>query len=132
MIGTVSGTGAIGTFGASQGPASVSTQDFLQVLVKELTTQDPLDPLDQGELVQQLIGLQTLDHISALTTSLTGFRLFLQATAGSVLLGKTVKADLPGGGTVEGLVSRVILQGGQASVVIGTETVPLDSIREIA
>ena len=76
--------------------ASVTRDQFLQILVTELTTQNPMDPLDNGEFMQQLVGLQSLEQTAALTDSLKSFERFIQMSTASNLIGQTIKG-LTGG-----------------------------------
>ena len=116
--------------GAS-GRASMSRDQFLKILVAELTTQDPLEPLDNSEFMQQLVGMQSLEQSAALTDSLKSFQSFMEMSAGSGMIGKTVKGLTASGGTVEGVVSRVTMEAGNVNLVVGSQKLSIASITEI-
>ena len=111
--------------------ASVTRDQFLQILVTELTTQNPMDPLDNGEFMQQLVGLQSLEQTAALTDSLKSFERFMQMSTASNLIGQTIKGLTDEGLQVEGTVSRVVLEGNQVNLIVDGNRVPVTSVVEI-
>ena len=126
-------TGAI--TGASPTPAPsravASREDFLRLLAAELTMQNPLEPLSNAELMQQFVGLQQLEQTGELTDGMRGFQRFLQMSSGSSMIGRSVRGMTEAGEVVEGVVSRVVLEGGSVNVVVGDQTLPLDAVTEI-
>ncbi len=117
--------------GQAQARASITREQFLRILTAELTTQDPLEPLDNAQFMQQLVGLQSLEQTSALTDSLKTFERFLQMASGSAMIGRAVRGVSPSGEAVEGVVSRVVLEGDRVNVTVGSRNLPIDSVTEI-
>jgi len=131
MVAGVSGaTGGVSTTTAS-GRASISREQFLKILVSELTSQDPLEPLGNNDFIQQLVGLQSLEQSATLTDSLSSFEKFMQMSSGSAMIGKTIKGLTAGGQRVEGVVSKVVLENGNVSLVVGAQKVSINSVTEI-
>jgi flagellar basal-body rod modification protein FlgD len=131
MVNAVSAAvGGSGTSGALA-RARLTSDDFMKILVTELTHQDPLEPMRNSEFVQQLVGLQSLEQTAALTDGLKSFESFLQMSSASGLIGKTVKGAAADGTPVEGVVSRVLMEEGQVSVLVGATRVPVSSLTEI-
>jgi flagellar basal-body rod modification protein FlgD len=122
---------AIRSDSSAQARASVTREQFLRILTAELTAQDPLEPLDNAQFLQQLVGLQSLEQTSALTDSLRTFERFLKMASGSAMIGRTVKGVSATGDAVEGVVSRVVLEDGRVNVVVGSQRLPIDSVTEI-
>lgn len=61
-----SSTGTASTGGASGSTSSSSTitsSDFLTLLVTELKNQDPTQPTDPAQYVQQLVGVNSLEQL---------------------------------------------------------------------
>jgi flagellar basal-body rod modification protein FlgD len=131
MISALAGPGAGAGVATAAGRASLSRDEFLKILVTELTSQDPLEPMDNSEFVQQLVGLQTLEQTAALTDGLRSFESFMQMSSASSMIGRTVRGRLPSGAAVEGVVSSVSLEGGQVNLTVGQYRLPLGSITEI-
>ena len=131
MVAGVSGaTGGVSIHTASS-RASISRDQFLKILVSELTSQDPLEPMNNNDFIQQLVGLQSLEQTSTLTDSLSSFQKFMQMSSGSSMIGKTVKGQTGSGEQVQGVVGKVVLENGNVSVVVGSRKLPINSITEI-
>ncbi len=131
MVNAVSNLGFSGGISAAQDRANVSRDDFMKILVTELSSQDPLEPMDNSQFLDQLIGLQTLDQSAAMTDGLRTFQNFMEMSYGSSLVGKNVKALGNDGELVEGLVSKVVVEDGSASVVVDNKKIPVSAVREI-
>ena len=131
MVAGISSTTAAGGTPSASSRASISKEQFLKILVSELTSQDPLEPLNNSDFIQQLVGLQNLEQSATLTDGLASFERFMQMSSGSTMIGKTVKGLTPAGQPVQGIVSKVVLEGGNVSVVVGSQKMPVTSITEI-
>ncbi|MBI2900351.1 MAG: hypothetical protein HYY17_09205 [Planctomycetes bacterium] len=131
MVGTIGGaTTTSATQGASN-RASVSREQFLKILVTELSSQNPMDPIDNTQFLNQLVGLQSLEQTAALTDSLRTFEQFMQMSSASSLIGKKVKGVNAAGQSVEGKVSKVVLDKGQIELLVGDKKLPMSGIQEI-
>src|SRR6476620_11322325 len=80
---------------------------FLQLMVSELTHQDPLNPLDNTQLVQQIGELRSIAASDQLTTTLQSLQTQQSLTTASSLIGKTVTALSNDGSNVTGAVDSV-------------------------
>src|SRR5207237_9404343 len=80
---------------------------FLQLMVSELTNQDPLNPMDNTQLVQQLGELRSIAASDQLTTTLQSIQTQQSLTTASALIGKTVTALTTDGSNITGTVSSV-------------------------
>src|SRR5437773_11158159 len=63
---------------------------FLQLMVSELTHQDPLNPMDNTQLVQQIGELRSIAASDQLKTTLQSLQTQQSLTTASSLIGKTV------------------------------------------
>ncbi len=54
---------------ASQG---ISSNDFLTLLVTEMKNQDPTQPTDPNQYIQQLVGVNSLQQLIAINNDLGG------------------------------------------------------------
>src|SRR6266576_234966 len=87
-------TGGTAT-GSSKGVHDLKDLDinqFLQLMVSELTHQDPLNPMDNTQLVQQIGELRSIAASDQLTTTLQSLQTQQSLTTASALIGKTVTA----------------------------------------
>lgn len=80
--------------------AGLGQEDFLEILLTQLTFQDPLKPLDNEEFVAQLAQFTSLEQ-SRLTTENTDLLLRVETVTQALrLLGRTVEVRTDTGTTV--------------------------------
>jgi flagellar basal-body rod modification protein FlgD len=90
-------TGSTGTNTAaapSSGLGSLSGEDFMKVLIKQLQYQDPLKPMDNQQMVQQMAAIRELEmntRLSGKLEQLTDQQRFAGAAS---LMGKRVSGVL--------------------------------------
>jgi flagellar basal-body rod modification protein FlgD len=130
MIGSVASSDFATSLTQAQNRAAVSREQFLQILVTELTSQDPMEPLDNSEFMQQLVGLQTLEQTAALTDSLRSFERFMSMSTAATMIGKTVKGTV-GGSTIQGVVDKVVMDKDGVQLMVGSKKLPVSAVQEI-
>src|SRR5437762_11750413 len=105
-------TGGAAT-GSSKGVHDLKDLDinqFLQLMISELSHQDPLNPMDNTQLVQQMGELRSIAASDQLTSTLQSLQTQQSLTAASSLIGRQVTALGAGGQDVSGTVSSVTVQ----------------------
>jgi flagellar basal-body rod modification protein FlgD len=124
--------GAVATTSSTNLQANnLNLQDFLNVLLTQLTYQDPLKPMDNQEFMAQLAQFTTLGQTEQLNTSMSAL-LNTQATLQSVgLLGRTV--DITTGTdanatTVTGTVQSLSLSGDTPTMTVQTSSGTLTGV----
>lgn len=108
---------------------------FLQLLVLELQNQDPLQPMDNREMVTQLAQFTSLEQMQNLNDSfeiLSGNVDQLNFISANSLVGHDVVAINEAGELVEGTVNGVQLNGSIVLLRLDTGTVPMTSVLEIS
>ena len=72
---------------------AIGSQEFFQLIMTDLLNQDPLEPMDNEKLLQQLSSIREMELNNNLTNSLTG--LLSQQRLGSAtnLLGQFVESS---------------------------------------
>ena len=85
---------------------AIGQEDFLRLLLTQLTFQDPLEPLDNREIVTQLAQFTNLEQTRQLNEDLDSLLTLQSATQSLGILGRTVEfaADAA---TVVGTVNTV-------------------------
>jgi|FaiFalDrversion2_1042247.scaffolds.fasta_scaffold21837_2 flagellar basal-body rod modification protein FlgD len=121
VIAVQSGTGAL--TGASS-RAALDTYQFLRLLIVELTSQNPLDPVKDRDFLAQMAQLNTAQSVERMGLVLTTF----QAAA---LIGREVEALLPSGTRISGKVQAVEMTGGRVYLRVENQQVPFEAIRTI-
>lgn len=114
--------------GTKQTSSSVSSQDFLYLLTQQLQYQDPMNPMDNSEMLAQEAQFSTLEQLENLTSSFSKFSSVYQANS---LLGQTVEVTVDGKAT-KGTVDYIDYSDSSgASVHIGDKNYPLSSVTKV-
>ena len=116
---------------AATGINSLTPADFIQMLVAELSNQDPTSPMDTSSLMDQIAQIGTIDTSQQLSTSIAAMQTAQNMTTGSSLLNKTVQALNTNSVQVTGTVSSVSVKNGAVSLTVGNSTVDLSSVTAI-
>lgn len=101
---------------ASKPPSSkeyVSHDEFLKLLVTQLTNQDPLNPMQDMDMMGQLAQIQALDEQIAMTKSMNRMRLDGQLQGASGMVGKHINGVDMYGNPASGVVNRAIYKDEQ-------------------
>ncbi|GIW97195.1 MAG: flagellar basal body rod modification protein FlgD [Pirellulaceae bacterium] len=118
--------------------SDVDLDEFLGLLITELQNQDPLNPMDNSDMLTQLSQIREIGSTNLLTKTLTNLATGQELTMASNLIGKTVSALDNAGKDVQGIVDRVSVRTDaedpsirKVSVHIGDSIVDMTNIREI-
>lgn len=80
----------------AKGGSVLGKEDFLNLLLKQLSYQDPLKPMDSTEFTTQLSQFSSLEELTNINSTLSdvlAFQQSMQNASVSNLIGKTVKVD---------------------------------------
>ncbi len=84
---------------------ALNFQDYLQLLVTEITTQDPLNPVDNKEFITQLATYSQLNVMSTVSTALENLGKSVYRQEAVALLGKEVEVR---GTSGDGIIGEVV------------------------
>jgi len=114
--------------------ASLGTQDFLKLMLTELTNQDPLEPTDNEALLRQISSIRDIEMSTSLTDSIRQLTGHQQIGSASALIGQFV-SGLPGedGSIAAGLVMGVrFAEGGKPLLQLSSGAeIPLESVASV-
>lgn len=116
----------------------VDIDEFLNLLITELQNQDPLNPTDNSDMLNQIGQIREIGSNDKLTSTLTDLAAGQELSNASTMIGKRVTALDNTAANVEGVVERVSVQTDpedpsirKVSVHIGDAVVDISNIREI-
>ncbi len=112
--------GAIGGIAASQATetngtnafAEMSSAEFVNILVTELTQQDPFEPNDSAALLEQLSSLRNIESQTNLNDQLQQMVNQNAISSASGLIGQEVSGLNSSNQAVSGIVSSLIIENG--------------------
>jgi flagellar basal-body rod modification protein FlgD len=105
--------------------------DFLKLLVTELQNQDPLSPMDDTQILQQVSQIKAIESNQRLSDTLTSMQTQQNLVAASTMLQKTITGLTDSGQTVTGQVDKVTVDSSGVKVCVGTNTISLTNISEV-
>jgi len=142
-VSNVSSTGALpqatpSTRGKANDLRQVDMDQFLQLLIAELQHQDPLSPMDNSQILEQIGQIREISATNQLSDTLASVLTGQQMSTASSLIGKRVSALSDSGTNVAGVVDRVSMEPDENDesvrvlrVHIGSAKIRIDNIREI-
>ncbi len=104
---------------------------FLTLMITELQNQDPLDPLKNAEILQQISQIREIGATDQLTDTLESVLLGQNVSSATNLIGKNVRAINDAGDAISGEVDRVTIIGGVPKLHINGEQISLKNVAEI-
>lgn len=98
----------------------MTQQDFMRILITQLSYQDPLKPVDNQQFMAQLAQFTSLEQtqqLNAKLETLIGNQAALQSVG---LIGRTVDVTTSAGGQLTGTVTALSLAGASPSLTLRT------------
>ncbi len=118
--------------------SDVDLDQFLGLLITELQNQDPLEPMDNAQMLTQISQIREIGSTNQLTETLSAFAVGQELSMASGMIGKSITALDQNLDTIEGVVDRVSVETDaqnpdirKVSVHVGASTVDIKNIREI-
>ncbi|MEX0867143.1 MAG: flagellar hook capping FlgD N-terminal domain-containing protein [Pirellulales bacterium] len=126
--------------------------DFLNLFIAELQNQDPLNPMDNSQMLEQISQMRAIgatdgmskaieklmqgqekevEALNALTSAIGSVLLGQNLTSATSLIDKEVTAVREDGSELTGVVEKVSVVGGVPSLHIAGETVSLFNVTEV-
>lgn len=111
----------------------LSSEDFLKILVTQLQNQDPANPMDSDQLLNQISEMRSLQANLELEKSLKSLSLSQQLGSATSFIGKTVTAVTgTNQTTVTGIVEKVQIKDGKTLLRINNADIPLADVTAVA
>lgn len=134
---TISATPVLSPAGAAPTASTfgeLRSDDFLKLLIMELRYQDPLEPVGNEELLQQIASIRDIELSTTLTDSLTRLTSQQRIASASGLIGKFVTGVPDGSGSAErGIVVgvRFTVDGRPILQLANGRELPLEKIEAV-
>jgi len=110
----------------------LTKDQFLQLLIMQLTHQDPMSPMENIDFTAQLASLQALDEQMRTNKVMTAMRVDTQVANVSQMIGRLVTGLDGNGLEVTGLVKQAVVEGDLVLVeTYAGQRIPLEKVRKI-
>ena len=114
---TVSAVGSTTSSSTTVSANGIGQEDFLKILLTQLSYQDPLKPMDNQQFIAQMAQFTTLEQTKQLNDRIDSL-LSIQSSSQSIgLIGKTVEINTSSGNSV-GEVTTITFSAGQPELTL--------------
>ena len=126
---------AVSTFNKSivQNGRQVSNElgkdDFLKLLITQLSNKDPTSPMENTEFISQMAQFSSLEQMTNMSTSFSKMASFINSSEAASTLGKTVELNV-GDASVTGIVEGAT-RGENPQVLVNGMYYSMDKIAAI-
>lgn len=110
---------------------NLNMEDFIKLMVSELQNQDPLNPMDNSQMLQQLSQMQSINSSKKLTETLDSVLLGQNLANASNLIGKVVVGLTADGKEVTGTVDKATLVNNVPYLNVGDDSIPISNVKYI-
>lgn len=122
---------------SSGGLSDLDMDGFLRLLISEMQNQDPMNPMDNSQMIEQISQIRSVSATTELSETLGQLSSNQQLVTASGLIGKNI-SGLSDTGEVSGIVDRVTVQVDEndqntrsVKVHVGDRTISVENIRQI-
>ena len=98
--------------------------DFLKLLVAQLQSQDPLNPMEDKEFISQMAQFTSLEQMKNVSNA-------VQITQATSYIGKQVTWDDEMGEQQTGIVKAVRIVSGEPKIVVGDQNIALAKVTSV-
>jgi flagellar basal-body rod modification protein FlgD len=110
----------------------LSQNDFLKLLVTQMTSQDPTKPMDSQDMLAQMTQFSTLQANTSLQTELGQMQTSQNLTQANSLLGRQVTVQVDANTTAQGVVSGIDTNSGTPLVIVNGTAYDLSQVLAIS
>lgn len=113
--------------------AELESTDFVNVLVQELSNQDPFEPNDSAQILEQLSSLRNIESQNQLQDRIKDLVLQNEIAQAGGMIGRMVQGLDEGGNRIDGVVTSVRIKEGKAVLELDTgKQLPMSRVERIA
>jgi flagellar basal-body rod modification protein FlgD len=110
----------------------MSQSDFLQLLVAQMSSQNPVDPMNYQDLLAQMVQFSTLQQNTSLQKELGAMGSSQDLMQANAMLGRQVSVQVDSSTATRGVVSGVVVDSGVPKIVVNGTAYDLDTVFAIS
>ena len=111
---------------------TMQQEDFLKLLVAQMTTQDPFKPMEDLDSFAQMAQFSALEQAKDSQKEIQALREQQEIIQANSLIGREIYFELDGESTAYGVVQSVSLEAGKPRLVVGDHVIELEQVYGIA
>jgi flagellar basal-body rod modification protein FlgD len=111
---------------------TLGQQDFLKLLVTQLSSQDPLNPQKDTEFIAQMAQFSSLEQTKGIQASLSAMRSQQDFTSASAMIGREVTLQIDRETVVRGVVSGVAMEAGVPKIIVNNQPFDMSSVLAVS
>jgi flagellar basal-body rod modification protein FlgD len=117
---------------ATTGFSGLTSEHFLKLLITQLQNQDPLEPVGNEELLNQLSAMRTLQSNIELGEAVKSVTLQQRLSSGAAFIGKRITGTTTSGEEVAGVAERVVVRNGNTLIGVGSQEIPIENVTSVS
>ncbi|HYG23416.1 MAG TPA: flagellar hook capping FlgD N-terminal domain-containing protein [Verrucomicrobiae bacterium] len=110
---------------------TLNQQDFFKLLMAQMTSQDPMNPVSNAEFMGQMAQFSTLEQTRTLEQNIALLRTEQQVLQANTLIGRDVTLQ-SGDATLEGTVEAVVIAEGVPKLLVDGVAYDLSQVTSIS
>lgn len=129
-------TSGSNTQGSSDGTVPLPTQmlsqqDFLNLLVTQMTAQDPLSPMTNQDMLGQMVQFSTMNANTTMQVALGQMQNTQEFTQAAGLIGRQVTLQVDSSTTSQGVVSGIDTSGTSPQIIVNGQSYVLSQVLSV-
>jgi flagellar basal-body rod modification protein FlgD len=105
--------------------------EFLKLLTTQMSSQDPLKPMDNSAMIAQLAQFSALEQMQNLNTQMSEFRREMAMGLGISLSNQNVIVDFTDGTSLQGKLDAVSWRNGKVVMDVGEKQYEMETIQSM-
>ncbi len=110
----------------------LSQQDFLNLLVTQMTAQDPLNPMSNQDMLAQMVQFSTLNANTTMQTALGQMQTTQEFSQADGLIGRQVTVQVDDSNTAQGVVSGIDNSSGSPEIILNGQSYDLSQVLSVS
>jgi flagellar basal-body rod modification protein FlgD len=110
---------------------TLDQDDFLKLVIAQLTSQDPMNPQSDTEFIAQMTQFTSLEQSKSMQSEIAQLRTDQQFLQANALLGRMVRLEDNQGALTQGTVSAVKIEEGTPKIVVNGQPYDLSALLTI-
>ena len=111
---------------------TLGQDDFLRLLVAQLSAQDPMNPQKDTEFIAQMAQFSSLEQTKGMQSSLSALLAQQDFAQASAVLGHEVNLQIDKDTSVHGVVTAVNIEAGTPKIVVNGQSYDMASLLSVS